>query len=84
VGFAYEGAFLIQRTAIARYLPQPVRFLTQRDAEMSQATLEFNCGHVFELTCVNRALAQLARPGSREEFSSSVMRSVRRFVRRAV
>jgi hypothetical protein len=68
VGFAYEGAFLIQRTAIARYLPQPVRFLTQRDVEMSQGTLEFNGGHVFDLTGVNRALAQLARPGSTEEW----------------
>jgi hypothetical protein len=37
---------------------------------MSQGTLEFNGGHAFELTRLNRALAQLARPGSREEWLS--------------
>jgi len=35
---------------------------------MSQGTLEFTGSHAFELTRVNRALAQLARPGSKEEW----------------
>ena len=42
---------------------------------MSQGTLEFNSGHAFELTRVNRALAQLARPGSREEWLSPLSRA---------
>jgi hypothetical protein len=42
---------------------------------MSQGTLEFNGGHVFELTRVNRALAQLSRPGSREEWLSPLSRA---------
>jgi hypothetical protein len=42
---------------------------------MSQGRLEFNGGHVFELTRVNRALAQLARPGSREEWRSPLSRA---------
>jgi hypothetical protein len=37
---------------------------------MSEGTLEFNGGRAFELTRLNRALAQLARPGSREEWLS--------------
>jgi hypothetical protein len=37
---------------------------------MSQGTLEFNGGHAFELVRLNRALAHLARPGSREEWLS--------------
>lgn len=36
--------------------------------EMSQGTFEFTGGQVFELTRLNRALAQLARPGSEEEW----------------
>ena len=35
---------------------------------MSQGTFEFTGGDVFELTRLNRALAQLARPGSEEEW----------------
>jgi hypothetical protein len=42
---------------------------------MSQGTLEFTGGHAFELTRVNRALAQLARPGSREEWLSPLTRA---------
>jgi hypothetical protein len=42
---------------------------------MSQGTLEFTGSHAFELTRVNRALAQLARPGSREEWLSPLSRS---------
>ena len=42
---------------------------------MSQGTFEFNGGHVFELTRLNRALAQLARPGSREEWLSPLSRA---------
>jgi hypothetical protein len=42
---------------------------------MSQGTLEFTGGHAFELTRVNRALAQLARPGSREEWLSPLSRA---------
>ena len=41
---------------------------------MSQGTLEFNGGHAFELTRVNRALGRLARPGSREEWLSPLSR----------
>jgi hypothetical protein len=37
---------------------------------MSQGTLAFTGGHAFELTRVNRALARLERPGSREEWLS--------------
>jgi len=33
--------------------------------------MEFNGGHAFELTRLNRALAHLARPGSREDWLSS-------------
>lgn len=46
-----------------------------RDEEMSQGTLEFNGGHAFELTRVNRALGRLARPGSREEWLSPLSRA---------
>ncbi|HEX7264554.1 MAG TPA: hypothetical protein VF383_10300 [Candidatus Dormibacteraeota bacterium] len=35
---------------------------------MSRGTFEFTGGHVLELTRLNRALAQLARPGSQEEW----------------
>jgi hypothetical protein len=42
---------------------------------MSQGTLEFTGGHAFELTRVNRALARLARPGSREEWLSPLKRA---------
>jgi hypothetical protein len=42
---------------------------------MSQGTLGFNGGHAFELTRLNRALAQLARPGSREEWLSPLSRA---------
>ncbi len=42
---------------------------------MSQGTLDFNGGHAFELTRLNRALAQLARPGSREEWLSPLSRA---------
>jgi len=43
--------------------------------EMSQGTLEFTGGHAFELTRVNQALAQLARPASREEWLSPLLRA---------
>ena len=36
---------------------------------MSQGTLDFNGGHAFEPTRVNRALAQLTRLASRERVS---------------
>jgi hypothetical protein len=42
---------------------------------MSRGTLEFTGGHPFELTRVNRAPAQLARPGSREEWLSPLTRA---------
>ena len=42
---------------------------------MSQGTFEFNGAHVFELTRLNRTLAQLARPGSREEWLSPLSRA---------
>jgi hypothetical protein len=42
---------------------------------MSEGTLEFNGGHAFELTRLNRALAQLARPGSSEEWLSPLSRA---------
>lgn len=42
---------------------------------MSQGTLEFTGSHAFEFTRVNRALAQLARPGSREEWLSPLSRA---------
>jgi hypothetical protein len=42
---------------------------------MSQGTLDFNGGHAFELTHLNRALVQLARPGSREEWLSPLSRA---------
>jgi hypothetical protein len=42
---------------------------------MSQGTLEFNGGHAFELTRLNRALAQLARPGSSEEWLTPLSRA---------
>jgi hypothetical protein len=42
---------------------------------MSQGTWEFNGGHAFELTRVNRALAQLSRPGSREQWLSPLSRA---------
>jgi hypothetical protein len=42
---------------------------------MSQGTSELNGGHAFELARVNRALAQLARPGSREEWLSPLSRA---------
>jgi hypothetical protein len=42
---------------------------------MSQGTLEFTGGHAFELTRINRALAQLVRPGSREEWLSPLSRA---------
>ncbi len=41
---------------------------------MSRGTLEFTGGHAFELTRVNRALAHLARPGSRDEWMSPLSR----------
>jgi hypothetical protein len=65
----------IQRIGLVRYSPEDERFLTQRDVDMSQGTLEFNGGHAYELTRVNRALAQLARPGSREEWLSPLSRA---------
>jgi len=61
---------LIQRIAFVRYSPEHERFLSQRDAEMSQGILEFDGGHTFELMRLNRALAHPARPGSREEWLS--------------
>jgi hypothetical protein len=42
---------------------------------LSQGTFEFTGGHVFELTRLNRALAQLSRPGSREEWLSPLSRA---------
>ena len=42
---------------------------------MSQGTLEFGGGYAFELTRINRALAQLSRPGSREEWLSPLSRA---------
>lgn len=42
---------------------------------MSRGTLEFNSGHPFELTRLNRALALLARPGSRENWRSPLSRA---------
>jgi hypothetical protein len=42
---------------------------------MSEGTLEFNGGHAFELIHLNRSLAQLARPGSREEWLSPLSRA---------
>jgi hypothetical protein len=42
---------------------------------MSQGTLEFTGTHAFELTRVNRTLAQLARPGSKEEWLSPLSRA---------
>jgi hypothetical protein len=49
--------------------------VSSTDVEMSQGTLEFTGGHAFELTRVNRALAQLSRPGSREEWLSPLSRA---------
>jgi hypothetical protein len=49
--------------------------VAKRVVEMSQGTLEFTGGHAFELTRINRALAQLARPGSREEWLSPLSRA---------
>src|ERR1700694_152955 len=59
-----SGALAHSRTACVRYSPGHGRFFK----EMSQGTLEFTGSHAFELTRVNRALAQLARPGSKEEW----------------
>jgi hypothetical protein len=42
---------------------------------MSEGTFEFNGGHVFELPRLDRALAQLARPGSREEWLAPLSRA---------
>jgi hypothetical protein len=42
---------------------------------MSLGTLEFTGGQAFELTRVNRALAKLSRPGSREEWLSPLSRA---------
>jgi hypothetical protein len=49
--------------------------VSSREVEMSLGTLEFTGGHAFELTRVNRALAQLSRPGSREEWLSPLSRA---------
>ncbi len=50
---------------------------------MSQGTLEFNGGHAFELTRLNRALPQLARPGSREELIERQWSRKRQLLRQA-
>ena len=50
---------------------------------MSQGTLGFNGGHVFEFTRLNRALAQLARPGSREELIERLWSRKRQLLRQA-
>ena len=42
---------------------------------MREGTPEFNGGHAFELTRLNRALAHLARPGSREEWLAPLSRA---------
>jgi hypothetical protein len=51
------------------------RNFARKAVEMSQGTLEFTGGHVTELARVNRALARLARPGSREEWVSPLTRA---------
>ncbi len=50
---------------------------------MSQGTLGFNGGHAFEFTRLNRALAQLARPGSREELIERLWSRKRQPLRQA-
>jgi len=42
---------------------------------MSQGTLEFTGAEAFELARINRALAQLSRQGSREEWLSPLSRA---------
>ncbi|HEX9098114.1 MAG TPA: hypothetical protein VF956_01350 [Candidatus Dormibacteraeota bacterium] len=42
---------------------------------MSQGTLEFTGGQALELTRINRALARISRPGSREEWLSPLSRA---------
>ena len=41
---------------------------------MSGGTLEFHVSQAFELTRVNRALAQISRPGSMEDWLSPLSR----------
>jgi len=42
---------------------------------MREGTPEFNGGPAFELTRLNRALAQLARPGSKDEWLAPLSRA---------